>query len=363
MKKSFVFLITLSMLFASLPFSAIADEEQYIFELSEDGTYYILVSTMRNLREIVVPEEYNGLPVRAVGDYTWDSEHDNEWYDPFRKTRTTLERIFLNENIYSMRTLNTVGKEKPLIYKNGKYIGTKDNPYYALVGMVDSKVTEFEIHEDTEIIAEDAITAIYLENITLSDSLKYIHYDGFCPHTQWVGFKYECLNYHTYGNCLYLGTMTNPYHLLVSLASPDVEEIEIHKNTKVIAPEAFHYMEDAVVGKAPEKLQSICIPKSVISIGVRAFIGCTGLKEINFEAESIEDLEICEIGSYMPENVTVNWGYGKEAEEAPEGSAPSTSDEGDGNGNTIIWVICGVAALAVVVGVLTAVLARKRKTV
>ncbi len=363
MKKAFVFLITLSMLFASLPFSAIADEEQYIFELSEDGTYYILKDVGVGVKDAVIPDEYNGLPVCQVGDTTVEAGIDGYFWDmPFYNSRDTIETITLNENVYKLNYINhsdyilRLNHLKYNEYENGLYLGTKDNPYYAFMNTAKDDITELALHPDTEIIAPYASTSYNLNRVTLSDSLKYINWDAFSVYDSSYNIHITpCdLEYTEYGGFYYLGSETNPYYVLVSITNHDATNVVIHEDTKIILPRSFYCGESK---EAATRLESITIPESVITIQGNPFKDVTGLKEINFEADSIDDFEIIEESFELPEGVTVNWGYGKEAEEAPEESAPSTSDEGDGNGNTIIWVICGVAALAVI----TVALIRRKK--
>lgn len=60
-------------------------------------------------------------------------------------------------------------------YENGNYIGTKDNPYYALINVIDTNVVDFKVHNDTVVIAGGATNYLYnLKTITLPKSVKYL---------------------------------------------------------------------------------------------------------------------------------------------------------------------------------------------
>lgn len=41
-------------------------------------------------------------------------------------------------------------------YGNAKYLGNKDNEYFALIGVVNKNYSTYTIHENTKVIAENA---------------------------------------------------------------------------------------------------------------------------------------------------------------------------------------------------------------
>ena len=62
-------------------------------------------------------------------------------------------------------------------YKNAKYLGSKDNPYFALIKSEDIYSTEAVIHPDTKIIAAWAFTKmIKLQTVNIPDGVNYIGY-------------------------------------------------------------------------------------------------------------------------------------------------------------------------------------------
>ena len=61
------------------------------------------------------------------------------------------------------------------IYNNGKYLGTKDNPYYALCGLVDKNAKEIVMHPNTIMIRDYAFEYTWsCKSIEFSNNLKYI---------------------------------------------------------------------------------------------------------------------------------------------------------------------------------------------
>ena len=80
------------------------------------------------------------------------------------------------------------------------------------------------------------------------------------------------LQFNEYSNALYLGNDDNPYVVLVKAKDKEITSCEIHKDTKVIAPDAFR---DCTL------LKGIFIPGDVRTICSSAFRGCTSLLEVS----------------------------------------------------------------------------------
>ena len=53
----------------------------------------------------------------------------------------------------AMEAFNGCSSLKYNEYKNGKYLGSSDNPYLVLCGIINAKKTSFEIHADTKVIS------------------------------------------------------------------------------------------------------------------------------------------------------------------------------------------------------------------
>ncbi len=369
MKKSLLSLILVLLLFGTLllqipsvasaslndfTFDPITDE--YTFELSEDGNYYILTGVPKKTVEIVVPDEYEGKPVREIEARA------------FQRADAYGETLILSENIFYFDTMVFANAKKLQFneYENGKYLGTKDNPYYALVGVADKTVTEFVLHDDTAIIIDSALLGVEeLKKLTLSPNLKYIGAGALINRSIHWNYAQADLEYTEYNNCYYLGTAANPYHAMIKLSHADVTSVELHPDTKVIHPGAFRMhqwdeQEAETSVEFAEKLETVTIPKSVITIGPWAFHGCLALKTINFEAESIDDLALFNTKG-MPENVTLNWSYGNEStsEEATSDNSLSQDTDNGESDNNYIWIIVGISAVAVISAII--VIFKKRK--
>ena len=70
MKRIFSFLLAAVMLLAIVPFSVAADtstDDQGVTYTLSDSTYYTVSGSDKSVTEVVIPSEYNGLPVKKIG--------------------------------------------------------------------------------------------------------------------------------------------------------------------------------------------------------------------------------------------------------------------------------------------------------
>ena len=94
-------------------------------------------------------------------------------------------------------------------------------------------VTSIDIpsHYDGEVVVGIRGFNIYpaLTYVTIPDTIRYIERNAFGPSVQ----------YNEYENALYLGNDNNPYVAFMKMKDTDAESCHIHKDTKVIANDAF----------------------------------------------------------------------------------------------------------------------------
>lgn len=108
---------------------------------------------------------------------------------------------------------------------------------YSVVGIGDAKDTkivipaEYEEKPVTQIAAKAFEDCYKLTEIILPDTITAIESNAFdgCERLEWT----------EYGNCRYLGTSDNPHFALIREAAPDITSCGVHKDTAIIAGNAF----------------------------------------------------------------------------------------------------------------------------
>ncbi len=167
------------------------------------------------------------------------------------------------------------------------------------------KDQEFKIKNGVEIIDSYAIdNNESLKKITISKQLNNIKNNGI----------YECPNieYTKYFDGYYIGTIDNPYYMLLSYSNDEALEAYVHSDTKIIYKEAF---------RGYSNLKKVHLPINLKIIGDYAFSSCKGLEEIDLpfglekvgmyafsECVSLYTISmpntISEIGNYVFNNCT-----------------------------------------------------------
>ncbi|MBE6668412.1 MAG: hypothetical protein E7607_08920 [Ruminococcaceae bacterium] len=202
--------------------------------------------------ELIIPEG-----ITEIGKYAfWNCESIVSVRLP-----NTLERM--GNSVFANNT-NLVFNE----YGNAYYLGNDNNPYMVLMSPVDYEMTSYEIHEDTKIIADSALSGcINLESIAIPKGVKRIgeYAFAFCWAVDKITVEDGNARYRGVGNCL----------------------IEVESKTLVFGANNSVIPSDGSVTKIDNSalsgrkgLTSINIPVEVTEIGVEAFDGCDSLTSI-----------------------------------------------------------------------------------
>ena len=211
--------------------------------------------------------------------------------------------VYLSNTITSIGATTFSGSYKLQYntFDNALYVGTQENPYFALVKAKNKNITSCQINSDCKVIASFAFEDCEaLANITIPDSVTHIGrmafnnclaletaYMGksmvkigddafnFCEKLKTVSIPttikhigytafYGCdsLQYNTYDNALYLGNDTNKYVVLMKPKADDIKQCLISDSCRIIYNSAFLNC---------AALDSVSIPSSVWSIGSNAF--------------------------------------------------------------------------------------------
>lgn len=147
---------------------------------------------------------------------------------------SSLQKLSLSDELEYANKTSFAGCDKLTYTKDGGllYLGNDANATLLLVAPEDLKLSSCAVSATTKVVADEAfMNCNDLNSITLSASIKSINGTAFrdC----------EDLNYTVSENGRYLGTVENPYMVLISLEMPLVEDFTLHKDAKIITDTAF----------------------------------------------------------------------------------------------------------------------------
>ena len=241
--------------------------EGLIFHKNGDGTYKITSIGTCTDTELVIPPTYEGLPVTAIGDSAFsDCTHLSAVVIPATVTAigdmafngcASLVSVTIPESVITIGAgafshctvltsvtvpdgIRSVGfsafEDCPNlqfnVFDKANYLGNEKNPYVALVRCPTRGASSCKVHEDTQLIAEEAfLNCEYLTSITIPDGINFIGARAFNGCSKLV--------YNTYSNAQYLGNEGNPYLVLVRATERNITSCEIHEATKLIGCHAF----------------------------------------------------------------------------------------------------------------------------
>ena len=277
----------------------VADGSFLSFQRSEDGTYYSVWGLLSESGaiKVVIPSEYQGLPVAAISDYAFSSSDPlTTVIIPDSVTHIGAHAFDGCSNLTNLdlpANLEFIGEgafdgcdSLPLnTYDNGLYIGDSEAPYSIFVSATDTEIESCTIHPDTKIIYDGSFF-----DCTEIDEI--IFPDEICQ----IGFAFQdCHDLfpnNSVDGAFYLGNAENPFLILV-YALNTVTDITVHEDTEMIAPYAF---------EGCSSLSSVTLSANIRFIGNNAFLGCSSLTDVSMADSSWSIIN----GDNIASCVTVN---------------------------------------------------------
>ena len=308
-------------------------------EIMIDGVVYRETNGKYSVRDItrwagsrvVIPSEIDGKPVVSLNDR-------GEWILPNRSREIILPDTIesINQNFYESASPQLRYNE----YGNALYLGTEDNPYFALIrakevdlpdqmsyrldvntGELETPATPpfvsnfsdiytCEIHPDTKIIAENAFSGcVNLKSVVVHGGIKvipdYVFAGCISLETVVIEEGVEVISSTAFESCYSVENFTLP-----STVKESTTLCMNMKSLKSMAiPEGWTSI-PSYMFYGCESLEYITIPSTVKSIGEMAFYGCKSLVQITMP-EGLTDIDTWAFADctsltyiYIPNGVT-----------------------------------------------------------
>ena len=266
-----------------------------IYDVSADGTYAEVVGYEGVSSKVRIAEEYEGLPVKNIcpkafyGIYSITmviipdsviSIGESAFYSCYWLASVTIGNSVTNiENSAFMRCSNLTNIIIPDSVINIGSSAFRDCEKLSAV-VIGSGVTN---------IFYSAFSGCSnLQNIVIPNSVTHIGEQAFWGCDSLLYTEYE------YG--VYVGSGDNAYAILIQITNKNMSSYSIHEDTQIIANGAF---------KGCERLISIVIPDSVVSLDFDAFAECNNLKSIVI-GKSVTNISEYAFGS-CPVLATINY--------------------------------------------------------
>ena len=322
----------------------LGETEGLVYDISEDGTYAILIAYDGTAKNVKIASEYNSLPVKEISNSVFKNKSITSVIIPDSITTIGDSAFAYCSNLTSItmgNNVNVIGPNAFIYcygltnfiipnsvtfignsafsgcsnltnvvipnsvisigiyafsscnsdlyteYKYGKYVKSGDNPYAVLIEITNKNFNTYEIHENTKIIAYGVFRECSrLSSITIPDSVTSIGYYAFsgCDLTSvMIGDSVTSIGYYAFSSC------------------DGLTSVVIGDSVTSIGDYAFYWCDNLV---------SVVIPDSIISIGKDAFGNCSKLKDVYYigSEEKFSKININD-SNYWFLNSTIHYNY------------------------------------------------------
>ena len=276
------------------------------FTLSGDESYYIVTDVGTATGDIVIPDAFNGLPVREIGEYAFYG-------------CTDITSISISAGVtsigyyafYGCSSLNTVYYAGSIENWFNEFENSISNPLSngADLYIGGELVTEVVVPESITIIGDQLSGCTSLTSITIHSGVTSIGYDAFsdCSSLESVTFvegsQLTSIGIEAFSGCSSLTSIEIPAGVTsiggwVFSGCSSLTSIEIPAGVTSIGDQTFlecRYLESVTFAEGSQltsivedafrdcsSLKSIEIPAGVTSIGSHAFRNCSNLESVTF---------------------------------------------------------------------------------
>ena len=233
--------------------------------------------------------------VTSIGDSAFD--------DCYRLTGVTIPDSVTSVGVYAFNIYAWPGYN---VYGAGNYLGNEKNPYFVLVGTINTDITAIDIHEDTKLIGGAAFTNCgNLTSVTIPDSVTSIGDHAFYYCTSLTGVtipdSVTSIGREAFSFCRNLTSVT----IGDSVTSIGDGAFFASSLTSVTIPDSVTSIGDGTFASCIS-LTGVTIPDSVTSIGEAAFANCRSLTSIYFVGHAPS----MDYGSFRAVNATAYYHAG-----------------------------------------------------